>query len=128
MEHIQEPGHWATETPDKAAIVMVPSGDTVTYRELDETANQLSHWLRSVGLNEGDHVAFSIENRAEFMVVAWGGHYAGLYDTALSTRLNADEAGYIINDCGAKAFITTPKLGEIAAAVSYTHLTLPTKA
>lgn len=115
MEHIQEPGHWATETPDKAAIVMVPSGDTVTYRELDETANQLSHWLRSVGLNEGDHVAFSIENRAEFMVVAWGCHYAGLYYTALSTRLNADEAGYIINDCGAKAFITTPKLGEIAA-------------
>ena len=109
-----QPGSWARATPDKAAIVMYPSGETVTYRELDERANQLSHYLRSVGLESGDHVAFSIPNRAEFMVVTWGCHYAGLYYTALSTRLNADEAAYIVNDCGAKAFITTPQMGEVA--------------
>ena len=69
VQNTLEPGHWARETPDKAAIVMVPSGETVTYRELDERANQLSHYLRSVGLDAGDHIAFSIENRADFMVV-----------------------------------------------------------
>ena len=110
-----QPGTWALATPDKPAIIMVPSGETVTYRELDERANQLSHYLRSVGLEAGDHVAFSIPNRAEFMVVTWGCHYAGLYYTALSTRLNADEASYIVNDCEAKVFITTPELGEVAA-------------
>ena len=115
VQNTLEPGRWARETPDKAAIVMVPSGETVTYRELDERANQLSHYLRSVGLDAGDHIAFSIENRADFMVVVWGCHYAGLYYTALSTRLNADEASYIVNDCGAKAFITTPMLGDVAA-------------
>ena len=110
-----EPGYWARKTPNKPAIIMEPSGETVTYRELDERANQLSHYLRNAGLEAGDHVAFSIENRADFMVVTWGCHYAGLYYTALSTRLNAEEASYIVNDCGAKAFITTPNMGELAA-------------
>ena len=115
VENVLEPGHWARETPNKPAIVMAPSGDTLTYRELDERANQLSHYLRHVGLQAGDHIAFSIENRIEFMVVLWGCHYAGLYYTALSTRLQASEASYIVNDCGARAFITTPTMGPVAA-------------
>ena len=117
MDNGQQPGQWASATPDKPAIIMAPSGDTVTYRELEERANQISRLLRNEGLEAGDHIAFNIENRADFMVVVWGCHYAGLYYTALSTRLNAEEASYIINDCGAKAFITTPALKSVAVEV-----------
>ncbi len=120
MHNALEPGHWARETPDKAAIIMAPSGHTVTYAELDEQANQLSHYLRHTGLVPGDHIAFSIENRAEFMIVLWGCHYAGLYYTALSTRLTTDEASYIVNDCGAKAFITTPGKASVATRLAMT--------
>ncbi len=112
-----EPGRWAAETPDKPAIIMSPGGQIVTYRELDERANQISRLLRNAGLDAGDHIAFSIENRVEFMEVVWGCHYAGLYYTALSTRLNAEESSYIINDCGAKAFITTPSMESVASGV-----------
>ncbi len=96
---------------------MAPGGEQLTYRELDEQANQLSRYLRSSGLERGDHIAFSIENRLEFLVVMWGCHYAGLYYTALSTRLNAEESSYIINDCGAKAFITSPQRAAVATAL-----------
>ncbi len=52
------PGRWAETDPGKPAVIMATSGEIVTYRELDETANRLSHWFRSLGLKAGDHVAF----------------------------------------------------------------------
>ena len=43
----------------------------------------------------------------EFLPICWGAHYTGLYYTAISSRLTAPEMAYIINDCGAGAFITS---------------------
>jgi acyl-CoA synthetase (AMP-forming)/AMP-acid ligase II len=93
---------------------MASDGTTITYRQLDEEANRLSRLLRGLGLLPGDHVAFCLENHPSFLVVAWGCHYAGLYYTALSTRLTDAEAAYILNDCGAQAFITSATKGRTA--------------
>ena len=101
------PGAFAATKPDHPAVVMASDGRSITYAELDEEANRLSQLLRSVGLQPGDHVAFCLENHPRFLSVAWGCHYAGVYYTAMSSRLNDDEMQYILNDCGAKAFITS---------------------
>lgn len=84
---------------------MARSGRVVTYRELDAGANRVSHLFRSLGLQPGDHVAFCMENSPEFLNLAWGAHYAGLYYTAMSTRLTTEEMAYIIDDCGAGAVV-----------------------
>ena len=112
------PGHWAEITPDKPAVTMAGSGESISYRELDALANQLSHWFRSIGLAPGDHVAFCMENRLEYLPIMWGCHYAGLYYTAMSSRLNADEAAYIVNNCGAKALIVSPYVRELATGLN----------
>ena len=101
------PGAHAEARPDHPAIIMASDGRVITYAELDDEANRLSQLFRSVGLQPGDHVAFCLENHPRFLAVAWGCHYAGLYYTAMSSRLNDDEMQYIVNDCGAKAFITS---------------------
>ena len=44
----------AQTTPDKPAIIMAGSGETVTYRQLDERSNQVAHLFRALGLDEGD--------------------------------------------------------------------------
>ncbi len=111
------PGAVAAQRPDHAAIVMAATGEVVTYRELDDMANRLSQLFRAAGLQRGDHVAFCLENRAEFLPIAWGAHYAGLYYTAISSRLTSEEVAYIINDCGAQALITSPYLSEMAVDV-----------
>ncbi len=111
------PGAHAATRPDHPAVIMASDGRTITYRELDEEANRLSQLFRSLGLAPGDHVAFCLENNAHFLSVAWGCHYAGLYYTAMSSRLNDDEMQYILNDCGAKAFITSAYVGEAATKV-----------
>jgi long-chain acyl-CoA synthetase len=109
------PGAYAETTPDKPAIVMGGSGQVVTYRELDAEANQVSHLFRSLGLRPGDHVAFCLENHPRFHALAWGAHYAGLYYTAMSSRLTTDEMAYIIEDCGAQVFITSAYKADQAA-------------
>src|SRR5262249_14999270 len=50
-----------------------------------------------------------------FMDICWAAQRCGLYYTAISTHLTAAEAAYIINDCGAKVFITSHALATIAA-------------
>ena len=109
------PGTFASTTPDKAAVIMGTTGQVITYAELDEEANRLSQLFRAAGLQPGDHVAFCLENHPRFMAVAWGAHYAGLYYTAMSSRLTVEEATYIINDCGAQAFITSAYKADVAA-------------
>jgi long-chain acyl-CoA synthetase len=101
------PGAHAETTPDKAAIVMGGSGQVITYRELDEEANRLARLFRDAGLQPGDHVAFCLENHPRFLAIMWGAHYAGLYYTAMSSRLTTEEMAYILDDCAAQAFITS---------------------
>src|SRR4051812_28947259 len=52
------PGQIAATTPDKPAVIMAGSGETVTFRELDQESNRLARLLRAEGLRPGDHVAF----------------------------------------------------------------------
>jgi acyl-CoA synthetase (AMP-forming)/AMP-acid ligase II len=111
------PGTHAALIPDKPAIIMGETGAVITYRELDEIANRLSHVFRSAGLQAGDHIAICLGNEAEFLSLIWGAHYAGLYYTPMSSRLTADEVSYIVNDCGAKAFVTSADHAAQAAAV-----------
>jgi acyl-CoA synthetase (AMP-forming)/AMP-acid ligase II len=109
------PGAHAATRPDHPAIVMAATGDITTYAELDEEANRLSHVFRDMGLEPGDHVALCMENHPRFLAICWGAHYAGLIYTAMSSRLTTEEMAYIIENCGARAFITSPYKAAQAA-------------
>ena len=112
------PGDHAKTHPDKPAYIMGSTGTVVTYKQLDDAANRLSNLLRAAGLEVGDHVAICMENHERYMEVIWGCHYAGLIYTACSSRLTSDELTYIINDCGAKAFITSKYKADQAAEIA----------
>ena len=112
------PGHVALTHPDKPAVIMARTGKTITYAELDVSANKISRLLFDAGLRPGDNVAICLENHEKFFDVVWGCHYAGLIYTACSSRLTADELTYIVNDCGAKALITSAYLAPQIAVVA----------
>ncbi|WP_182875303.1 AMP-binding protein [Microbispora sp. H10670] len=112
------PGAMAATAPDKPAVIMAGSGRVITYRELDEESNRLAHLLRAAGLRPGDHLAFMLENHPLFLVIAWAAHRSGLYYTAINSRLQADELSYIVDNCGARVFISSARLAEVASAVT----------
>lgn len=112
------PGIIAQQTPDKPAYIMADSGFTVTFRQLDDTSNQGAQLFRQSGLRTGDHVALLMENHPRFLQICWAAQRAGLYYTAISYRLQADEVDYILKDCGARCFITSHAQRELAAALA----------
>ena len=68
------PGVHAAASPDKPAVIMAGSGETVTYAQLDAEANRVSRVLREAGLVPGDHVAWCLENHRNFLPLAWGAY------------------------------------------------------
>src|SRR6188472_4063556 len=106
------PSIQARATPNKIAYQMAGTGKAITYRELDELSNQGAHLFRSLGLKSGDHIALLMENRLAFMEICWAAQRSGLYYTAISRYLTQDEIDYIVKDCGAKLFITSPKCAD----------------
>ncbi|MEM7091674.1 MAG: acyl-CoA synthetase [Actinomycetota bacterium] len=115
------PGAIGERDPDRPAVAMGATGEVMTYAELDTYANRLARLLRARGLERGDQIALCVENRLEFLPLIWGCHYAGLYYTPISTRLTGDEIAYIVDDCGAKAYIgSTYKATESVESAAVT--------
>jgi len=112
------PSIHARTTPDKPAYIMAGSGETVTYRQLDEQSNRAAQLFRSLGLKAGDHIAIFLENNARFFEICWGAQRSGLIYTAISSRLTAGEVAYITKDCGARLFVTSTYLAERAAELA----------
>jgi acyl-CoA synthetase (AMP-forming)/AMP-acid ligase II len=114
------PAIHAKTNPDKPAYILAASGESVTYKQLDDRSNQGAQLFRSIGLEVGDHIAICMENNARYFEVCWAAQRSGLIYTAISSRLTAPEAAYIIEDCQAKVLITSHAKRDIAAELRAT--------
>jgi len=104
----------AQTNPDRAAYIMAGTGETVTYKQLDERSNQGAQLFRSLGLKTGDVIAIFMDNNPRYFEIAWAAQRAGLYYTCISSKLTASEVEYIVKDCDAKVFITSSSMAGIA--------------
>jgi acyl-CoA synthetase (AMP-forming)/AMP-acid ligase II len=60
-------------------------------------------------------VAIMLANRPEYFEIAWGAQRAGTYWTPVNWHLTAEEAAYIVADCGASVVFASPETAEAAA-------------
>jgi long-chain acyl-CoA synthetase len=104
--------------PDKPAIIMASSGETVTFGEYEARSNQVAHLLRDAGLRRGDHIAVFIENSPQLLEIEGGAERAGLYYSLISTYLGADEVAYVVANSQAKALFSSTAKREVAEAVT----------
>jgi long-chain acyl-CoA synthetase len=61
--------------------------------------------LAQLGVGEGDVVALMLRNEPAFLDAMLIARLAGCYSCPINWHYKADEAGYILRDCGAKALI-----------------------
>lgn len=111
------PGTHALTTPAKAAVIMASTGEVVTYSELDDRSNQLAQWFHAKGLGAGDHVALLAENHIRYFEVLWAALRSGLYLTAVSRYLSAEEAAYLVSDSESQVLIATEVLAATATGM-----------
>ncbi len=111
---IEHPSSFAPSVPDRVAVIVANTGATLTYGRLEARSNQVAHALRARGLGVGDHVAVLVDNRAEYFEIIWGAMRSGLFVTPINWHLAADEAKYIVTDCGATALIASAECAHLA--------------
>jgi len=107
------PGPHAEAHPDRAAVVMAGSGETVTYRALNEGSNRLAQLLYARGLRFGDHIAICVENHPRYLEVCWAAQRSGLYFTPINYHFTAEEVAYVVDDCDAQALIVSSALAPM---------------
>lgn len=111
------PGAHVDNFPDKPAVIVAETGETLTYRELEDNSVRLARHLHAAGLRRGDHVALLSGNDPKVYEAYWAALRSGLYITAVNRHLSPAEISYIVDDCGAKALIASAGLREAAEAI-----------
>ena len=105
----------AAEHGEQPAIIMAPSGRTLTFAEYEAGANQVAHVLRDTGLRKGDHVAIFMENHPAMLLAQAGAERTGLYFTPVNSYLSAEEVAYVINDSRSRVVFTSTAKADVAA-------------
>jgi len=110
------PRIYAKSHPDKPALIMAETGESLTYFDLELIANKGAQFIRSLGINNGDIIALWARNSIEFLSIYWAAQRAGIYICPLPVYLSVDDAAYILKDCGAKLLVVS---SEIRAAEDF---------
>ncbi|CAN5265493.1 acyl-CoA synthetase [soil metagenome] len=96
-----------------------------TFAELEGRSNQLVRALRRAGLSAGDQVVVICPNTPEFVETFAAKQKGGFRWTPVNTKLAPGEAGYIVENCEAKALFLHADLSHLAEAVAASpHLDL----
>jgi long-chain acyl-CoA synthetase len=101
------------------ALALATSFGDRSFTQLNKRANQLLRRLRASGIGSGDAIAVVSRNRPEFIEALAASQRGGIRFTPVNFHLTAEEAGYVIDNCEAKAVIYDAGLGTAADAVSH---------
>jgi long-chain acyl-CoA synthetase len=112
------PGAHAARHPDKPALVMADTGETVTYAQLEERSVRLSHFLHDQGLQVGDSFALLSENSPRYHEAYWAALRSGMYLTALNFHLALEEQLYVLRDCGTRVLIASAAMADMARRIA----------
>jgi fatty-acyl-CoA synthase len=100
---------FAAKKPANVAIFY--QDRTVSYRELDESANRTARWAQAQGIARGDAVALLMENRPEYLMTWLGLLKLGAVAALINTNLKGVALAHSIAISGARHAIVGSELG-----------------
>jgi len=98
----------AAKTPDRIAAIL--GDDSMTYRELNEQANQLARYLCLQGITSDDVVAMCVEPSLELLVGSLGVLKCGAAYVPLDPKLPLSRLEWVLGDCNAAMVLTQQAL------------------
>ncbi len=95
-------------TPENVAILF--GYETVTYRELNQRANKLANYLRSIGVGPEVLVGVCVKRSIELVVAILGVLKAGGAYVPLDPEYPSERTAYILEDSQAQVILTQAQL------------------
>ena len=93
-----------SRTPDAIAVEL--EGNSLTYRELNDRANRLAHYLRSLGIGPDVLVGVSMERSFDLVVAIYGILKAGGAYVPLDPTYPLDRLQYMVGAAKLKFLVT----------------------
>lgn len=93
----------ALRFPDKPAIICGQT--TLTYRQLDEQANQLANAFLNLGLAKGTKIAILSRNLAEYGLTFFAVARTGYVLTNISILYSTDELAYVLDKADVEVLV-----------------------
>src|SRR6185437_10303402 len=87
-------------TPDATAVIEAASGTELTYRELEQRANQLAHHLIRLGIGHEDRVAVLVERSAGLVVALLAILKAGAAYLPIHEAYPANRRQWLVDHAG----------------------------
>ncbi|MCT7952695.1 amino acid adenylation domain-containing protein [Ancylothrix sp. C2] len=97
-------------TPDAVAVLF--EGEQLTYRELNTKANQLGHYLQSLGVKPEVSVGLCVERSFEMIVGILGVLKAGGAYVPLDPTYPQERLAFMLEDSSVSVLLTQKKLVE----------------
>lgn len=94
------------------ATALVSEGTSLTYRQLNDRANQLAHYLRSLGVQPEQLVGVCMERSPEMVVALYGILKAGGAYVPLDPAYPAERLAFMIDDARMPVLLTQGSLVE----------------
>ena len=94
----------ATAAPDRIALAY--NEQSLTYRELDRSSNQLAHYLRRMGVGEETLVPVCLERSTDIVIAMVAIIKAGGAYVPIDPAYPADRIDFMLEDCGARVIIS----------------------
>ncbi|MCB0729106.1 MAG: AMP-binding protein, partial [Ignavibacteriae bacterium] len=99
-----------TLSPDAPAVLF--ENEKLTYKELDERSNQVAHYLRSKGVEQGALVPLCIERSAALMVGIIGVLKAGCAYVPIDPEYPEERIRFMLKDTGSNIIISSRECVE----------------
>lgn len=100
---------------DKTAVI--DDEKIVTYFELNERVNRLSHGLQELGVEKGDRVAILAPNTLEMLEGFYGAFQLGAVTVPLNIRLKPNDYLFILNHSETKVLFVEWELYDLIGPV-----------
>jgi amino acid adenylation domain-containing protein len=109
-------------TPER--VVLSCAGDQITYRRLNERANQLAHYLRARRVGPEVQVGICLERSIDLVVGILGVLKAGAAYVPLDPDYPADRVTHMLSDAATPILLTSRKVQFIAPEASVERIYL----
>jgi amino acid adenylation domain-containing protein len=101
-------------SPDAVAVVF--KDRRLTYRELNQRANQVAHFLRKQGVGPDTLVGVSLERTPELVIALLGVWKAGGAYVPLDTAYPQERLSFMVEDAGIRMLVTEEKCRHLFPA------------
>jgi len=102
----------------KRKVALLVDSEKITYGDILEKVDKLAGFFTQKGIKEGDRVALFLRNSPEFIYTIFAVSKIGAISVPINTFLKEEELDYILEDSGAKLFVTSQIYEKVVNAGS----------